>query len=186
MTIIFAIILGLLFGFVLQKAGAANPQRIIDMLRLKDFHLMKVITFAIGISSLVLFLLLAINSIDVTHVSIKASYLGVILGGAIFGLGWAGSGYCPGTGIVAIGTGRKDALFFILGGLAGALIFTLIYGSLVETFLFNSLGGKTTLSVTGNSKFSALLPSMPGLVIAGTIAILFIMAAWKLPAKKIS
>ena len=41
MEIVKAIFIGLLFGFILQKSGAANPQRIIDMLRLKDFHLMK-------------------------------------------------------------------------------------------------------------------------------------------------
>ena len=45
MNIILAIVLGLLFGFILQKIGAANPQITINMLRLKDFHLMKAIFF---------------------------------------------------------------------------------------------------------------------------------------------
>ena len=49
--IVLAAVFGLLFGFILQKSGAANPQRIIDMLRLKDSHLVKVILFAIGFSS---------------------------------------------------------------------------------------------------------------------------------------
>ncbi len=52
MNIVLAIILGLLFGFILQKAGAANPQRILGMLRLNDLHLAKVILFAIGINKL--------------------------------------------------------------------------------------------------------------------------------------
>lgn len=167
MNIILAIILGLLFGFVLQKSGAANPQRIIDMLRLKDFHLMKAIAVGIGTSSFSLFILLAINVIDVAHIGVKASYVGVIIGGAILGLGWAISGFCPGTGVVAVGTGRKDAMFFIVGGLLGAFIYTLLYGSLKTTFLFDSLGGKATLAATGSSKYIALLPSAPAFVIAG-------------------
>ncbi len=184
MNIILSIVLGILFGFVLQKTGAANPQKIIDMLRLKDFHLMKVIFLSIGISSLALFVLLVLGAIDTGNLSVKSSYLGVIVGGGIFGLGWAISGFCPGTGIVAAGAGRKDALSFILGGLVGALIFMLIYGSLKATFLFNELGGKVTLATTGNEKYEALFPSLPGFVVAGVMAIAFTAIAWKLPENR--
>ena len=59
MIIILAIILGTAFGFALDQAKASDPEKIINMLRLKDFHLMKVILFAIGFSSLLLFILLA-------------------------------------------------------------------------------------------------------------------------------
>ena len=181
MNIFPAIILGLLFGFVLQKIGAANPQKIITMLRLQDLHLMKVILLGIGISSLVLFVLLAIGIIDPSHVSVKASYTGVIIGGAILGLGWAISGFCPGTGVVGLGAGRKDALSFVLGGLAGAFIYMLLFEPLMGSFLFNDLGGKATLAVTGNEKFMTLLPGIPGIVVAGAIALAFCLLAWKLP-----
>ncbi len=183
MNILLAIILGLLFGFVLQKSGAANPQKIINMLRLKDFHLMKVILLSIGLSSLAMFGLLAIGIIDAAHISVKASYFGVIAGGAIFGLGWAIAGFCPGTGLVALGAGRKDALFFIFGSLLGAFIFTLMYGELKTTFLFNDLGGKLMLASTENVKYKALFSSAPAFIIAGGIAMVFIAIAWKLPAK---
>jgi len=184
MSILLAIVLGSLFGFVLQKTGAANPQKIIDMFLLRDLHLMKVIFFAIGLSSLVLFCLLTVGIIDPANLSIKASYLGVIVGGSILGLGWAIAGYCPGTGLVAAGAGRKDAFFFILGGLSGAFLFTLTYASLKATFLFNDLGGKMSLAATGNEKFQALFPSIPSIAIAGAIAAVFMLTAWKLPEKK--
>ena len=45
--VVLAIILGMFFGFALQRVGATNPQNIINMLRLKDLHLMKAIFFAI-------------------------------------------------------------------------------------------------------------------------------------------
>jgi uncharacterized membrane protein YedE/YeeE len=182
MELILAILIGTAFGFILQKAGAANPQRIIDMLRLKDFHLMKAIFLGIGLSSLLLFTLLALGWMDNSHLNVKTAEIAVILGGAIMGIGWAVSGFCPGTGLVAAGARRKDALFFILGGLAGALIFTLIYGSVKSTVLFEKIGGgAATLAKTGIEKYPALIPSIPALAVAGGIAIVFILIAWKLP-----
>lgn len=184
MNIFLAIILGLLFGFVLQKVGAANPQKIINMLRLKDLHLMKVILLGIGVSSLTLFVLLAAGIVDPAHISVKASYVGVIVGGAVLGLGWAIAGFCPGTGVVGVGAGRKDAVSFTLGGLAGAFMYMLIFEPLMDSFLFEDLGGKTTLAVTGNEKFSALVPAIPGIVVAGAIGIIFCVLAWKLPESR--
>ncbi|PID57192.1 hypothetical protein CSB45_08160 [candidate division KSB3 bacterium] len=183
MSIVLAIILGVVFGFVLQKAGAADPQVLITMLRLKEFHLMKAILLAIGLSSSGLFVLLAAGLIDPSHISVKSSYVGVIIGGAVLGLGWVISGFCPGTGVVALGAGRKDALSFLLGGLLGALAFTVSYGTLKASLLFATLGGKSTLAVTGNDKFQALLPGLPGIVVAGVIAAIFLTLAWKLPEK---
>ena len=95
MNIILAIILGIFFGFALQRVGANTPQNIINMLRLKDLHLMKAIFFAIGISSTLLFLLLAFGIIDSGHLSVKSSYIGVIVGGAVLGLGFAIAGNAP-------------------------------------------------------------------------------------------
>jgi len=181
MSIILAVLLGISFGFVLQKVGAANPQVIINMLRLRDLHLMKAIFLGIGISSLGLFALLAVGVIDPSHLDVKASYLGVIIGGGILGLGWVLSGFCPGTGIVAAGAGRRDAVSFVLGGLAGAFIYMLLFRFLDGTWLFMEMGGKVSLAATGNESFPALVPAIPGIAIAGAVAIVFILAAWKLP-----
>ena len=93
MNILLAIILGALFGFMLHRVGASNPENIINMLRLTDFHLMKVILFAIAVSSALLFIGFAIGGIDPAHVSVKASYWGVIAGGLVLGTGWAMAGY---------------------------------------------------------------------------------------------
>lgn len=181
MNIILAIVIGFLFGFILQKIGASNPQKIINMLRLKDFHLMKTILFAIGLSNILLFTLLLFGIVDISHLSIKSSYIGVIVGGGIMGLGWAISGFCPGTGLVALGEGRKDGLSFVLGGMIGALLLTLVYDKIKDTILFFDLGGKMTLAVTNVEGTTALFPSIFGIFIAGGIGVIFIVIAFILP-----
>jgi len=183
MTIVLAIILGILFGFALQRVGATNPQNIINMLRLTDLHLMKAIFFAIGISSTLLFLLMTLGVIDAGHLSVKSSYIGVIVGGAMLGLGFAVTGYCPGTSLTALADGRKDALFFVGGGLVGALIYTLVYGSIKGSWLFNTIAGGKVMLATGSDKFQALLPMIPGTLLATIIGIIFMLIAWKLPDK---
>jgi len=181
MDIMSAVVFGILFGFVLQRVGAADPDKIVGMLQLRDLHLMKVILFAIGFSSLMLFTGMAVGLIDSAHLSVKGMYWGVLVGGLLLGAGWAIAGFCPGTGVVAAGAGRKDALVFILGGLVGAGLFTFMYEGIKDTWLMQSvLGGKVTLAET--EKYTALL-DMNGLFVAGVIALIFMALAWLLPEK---
>ena len=182
-TIGLAVILGIFFGFALQRVGATNPQNIINMLRLSDLHLMKAIFFAIGISSTLLFLLMGIGVIDAGNLSVKSSYIGVVAGGALLGLGFAVAGYCPGTGLAALADGHKDALFFVGGGLLGALAYTLAYGSIKGTWLFDKIAGGKVMLATGSDKFQALVPMIPGTLLAAGIGIAFMVIAWKLPDK---
>ena len=183
MTIFLAILLGLFFGFALQRVGATNPANIINMLRLTDLHLMKAIFFAIGISSTLLFLLMGAGVIGAGHLSVKSSYIGVIVGGILLGTGFAVAGYCPGTGLTALADGRKDALFFVGGGLLGALIYTLVYPSIQNTFLFDKIAGGKVMLATGSDTFQALIPAVPGVLLAAGLGITFMVIAWILPKK---
>lgn len=185
MDLFLAIILGLLFGFALNRAGATNPQNIINMLRLNDLHLMKAILFAIGLSSVALFGGLALGFIDPSNLSVKSAYVGVIIGGALLGIGFAIAGYCPGTGLAAIATGRKDALLFVLGGLLGAFAYTLSYGYIVDhTSLLDTIGGGSVmLAQTDNEKYPSLLPSINGTLIGVGMGLVFIVIAFLLPRK---
>lgn len=135
MELLLAIILGGAFGFVLHRIGATNPTRLIDMLRLSDLKLEKVILFCIGLTMVTIF---AINTLfpGSIHFSIRAAYWGVFVGGLIFGLGFALSALCPGTGVAALGEGRKDAVFYVLGGLVGTFLLALSWEWLTQTALF--------------------------------------------------
>ncbi|MCB0333909.1 MAG: YeeE/YedE family protein [Bdellovibrionales bacterium] len=182
MDIVLAIIFGFLFGFILQRVGAADPDKILGMLTLRDLHLMRAIFMGIGVASVLLFVSLQVGFVDVGHISVKEMYSGVVVGGLLLGLGWAIAGFCPGTGVVALGAGRKDALTFLLGGLVGAGIYMYVFSFIKDSWLFESLfGGKATLAVTGNS--TALLDAPWSAALAIIIGLAMIVVAVKLPER---
>jgi hypothetical protein len=183
MSVLTAVIVGSIFGFVLQRIGASDPDKIIDMLRLRDLHLMKTILLGIGVASTGLFIGLYLGLIDVGHVSVKAMYPGVVLGGLLLGFGWAIAGYCPGTGVVAAGSGRKDGWFFILGGLFGAGLFTALFGLIKDSWLFEPLlGGKGTLAAPGG--VTGVVSGLAGTGMAIVIAFAFVFIANALPERE--
>ena len=182
MQILLAIILGGLFGFALYFAGASNPKKIIQMLRLQDLSLMKIIVFAIGFASILLFLANLVGIFEISHLSIKGVNFGVILGGLIFGIGFGSVGSCPGTCVAAsTGDGFKKALVTVLGGLVGAFVFSMSYGWFKGLGLFSAMDlGKLTL-FNVSDKYPALFNiGFIGLLVTG---ILFIAVAIILPTK---
>lgn len=125
MSIFLGLVLGTAFGFLLHRAGASSADKIINMLRWKDLDIFRFLMLGIAVSMVGIALF---DIFGLAHTSIKATYVpGLILGGLIFGVGFAVSGYCPGTSLVALGEGKKDAVFTVLGGLVGALVYSLIY-----------------------------------------------------------
>jgi uncharacterized membrane protein YedE/YeeE len=119
--IVLAIIFGLAFGFLLQKSGVAKYHILIGVLLLQDFTVIKVMLTAVVVSMAGLFILNRLGNIEL---KLKPTRYGAnIVGGLIFGAGFALSGYCPGTGAAALGQMNWDALFVILGMIAGSFLF---------------------------------------------------------------
>lgn len=139
---------GIAFGAILLRAGASSFTLITNMLRLKDLTVMKFFFLAIGVGSVGIYL---VDAGGTAHIGIAPFYLlGIVVGGVIFGVGWAISGYCPGTVLVAMAQGKIDALVSVLGGLAGAvtLAFTWDY---IEPVLVDPLnyGSKSIPELLG-------------------------------------
>lgn len=183
MTIFLAIVIGVAFGFTLDRIGASNPTWIGRMLSLKNLHLMKTILLAIGTGSVLMFAGQMLGLVDVGHMSVKTAYVGVFIGGVLLGAGWAASGYCPGTGVVAAASGRKDALFFIAGGLLGAAAYMVTYPSWKASGMLDKLaGGKVTLGSVPGAKYDGLT-ALPGDVLGIVLGLAFIVVAFALPER---
>ncbi|MHB1390444.1 MAG: YeeE/YedE thiosulfate transporter family protein [Thermoleophilia bacterium] len=125
--IILGLLTGIAFGAILQRVGASSFEMIVNMLRLKNLTIMKFLFLAIAVGSVGMYTVAQFWP-QQSHIGIAPLYLlGLTVGGLIFGAGWAISGYCPGTVLAALGEGKVDAVFTILGGLAGALTLALTW-----------------------------------------------------------
>jgi uncharacterized membrane protein YedE/YeeE len=159
--------IGGLFGAALFLGGLAEPDKIVGTLRLKDFHAMR--TIAVFVLAGILgtwFLELG----GVAHFSVKpASMLTVTIGGALLGIGFGLTGYCPGTGLACAASGRLDALVTVIGMFFGALVFILIYPAIIKPLDAVANYGKVMLpEITGISRGIWVW----AIVIVGTIVLI--------------
>ena len=129
--LILGFLTGVLFGFLLQKGGVAKYHILMGVLLLQDFTVIKVMLTAIIVGMFGVFTLRAMRKLKL---KVKSTKLGSnILGGLIFGFGFACSGYCPGTGAAALGQTNGDAIFMMLGMVAGSYAFAMASGALART-----------------------------------------------------
>ena len=118
------IVFGFAFGWLLQRARIADTDVIIAQLRLRDYTLFKVMLTAIIVGGVGIFFLHS-GGLAAYHVK-PANLAAVAVGAVLFGVGMALYGYCPGTGLAAIGTGSVHALIGAIGMIAGAIAFGLV------------------------------------------------------------
>lgn len=180
--IILSIILGSAFGFALYYAGAANRKNLRAMLRLEDLTLMKTILYGIGFASVLIGSSTLLGILDTAHFSIKSMNAGVLIGGAIFGIGFGLIGSCPGTSVASLPYANKvKTLGIVAGGLFGAFLFSLTYGNWVASGVFQALNlGKLTIF--------KISPKFPALFVMGAEGLLllglgFIIISYFLPTK---
>ncbi|MBT9494805.1 MAG: YeeE/YedE family protein [Paucibacter sp.] len=127
------LICGLLFGFVLERAGFGSPAKLTAQFRFTDWSVLKVMFTAIVVAAAGLALLRALGWLAADAVFVPSAFLGAAaIGGALVGAGFAVGGYCPGTSVVALMSGRLDALVFVLGLLLGTGLFAWAWGSGLE------------------------------------------------------
>jgi uncharacterized protein len=135
--------LGAAFGALLQLSGASSHTKIVNALRLKDLTIMKLILMAIGVGLMGVYLL---DLFGLANMKVKDLYLlGIVIAGAIFGVGFALTGYCPGTALAACAEGKPDAWVTVIGGLCGALVFAFLFPEVEESLLTVGRYGPVTI-----------------------------------------
>lgn len=131
-----AIIFGVLFGYFLEVSGLGSPKKLNAQFSLKDWTVFKVMFTSIVVASIGLWLLSLIEIVDFSTMRISTTYFwAMLIGGALLGIGLSVGGYCPGTSIVGLFSGRIDALFFIFGILIGTVIFALSFDFLEPLYV---------------------------------------------------
>ena len=119
-----ALVLGAFFGFSLNKAGLTKYNKIVNVFRFTDMAVLQFMMTALVVAMSGLFALRGLGLI--TFPAVPATYIvGNLIGGLIFGVGMALTGYCPGTCVAGSGEGKLD---YIVPGLLGFLTGAVIYG----------------------------------------------------------
>ncbi len=122
---------GIFFGIVLVKSEAVSWYRIFEMFKFQSFHMYGIIGSAVilGIIAIWVIKRTGLKSIDKESINIPPKDKGMfrlLIGGTIFGFGWALAGACPGPMYILVGTG----VFSMLLVIGGAILGTFLYGLL--------------------------------------------------------
>jgi uncharacterized membrane protein YedE/YeeE len=121
-AIVIGLLMGIVFGFALEKSRVFEPGIIVGQMQLQNFIMLKVFLTAVATGAVVLAFL---NGFGFVKLAPKAANFGAdIVGGLVLGVGITLAGACPGTTLTQIGAGYRDALFTLFGGLFGALSYS--------------------------------------------------------------
>jgi thiosulfate/3-mercaptopyruvate sulfurtransferase len=119
-----AAVVGIIFGFFLEQAGFGSSRKLSSVFYLTDMAVLKVMFTAVITAMMGFTYLSALGLIRTDSVYLLPTIYGAqIAGGLLLGAGFVIGGWCPGTAIAGIASGRLDALLFLIGGLAGSILF---------------------------------------------------------------
>ena len=149
-SLVVAFLIGIGFGFFLERAGFGSARKLVAQFYLDDLRVFKVMFTAIVTAMLGVTYLAWVGWLDLGLVYLVPTYwVAQVVGGLVLGVGFVVGGYCPGTSIAATATGKLDGLLFVLGFAAGTLGFALAFPLLKGLYLAGDLGTKTLPQVLG-------------------------------------
>ena len=126
---------GIFFGIVLVKSEAVSWYRIYEMFKFQSFHMYGIIGSAVILGILAIWVMkkMQLKSIENETITIPPKDKGMfrlLIGGTIFGLGWALAGACPGPMYILVGTGVFSMLLVIGGAILGTFVYGLLHNKL--------------------------------------------------------
>ena len=164
-----AVLIGFLFGFVLERAGFGRARNLAAQFYGTDMRVLKVMFSAIVTATVGLGLLGALGAVDLAAISVPETFLWPqVVGGFVLGMGFILSGYCPGTAVVATASGNMDGVFALLGVALGSIGFGFAYPWLEGFYLSSAMGSVTLHELLG----------VPWAVVAFGVALMAVGAFW--------
>lgn len=122
---------GALFGIILVKGEVISWFRIQEMFHFESFHMYGIIGSAVVVGAISIFILKALGGKDSKgeplNLSIKTPEIkGHLIGGTIFGMGWALTGACPGPLYAHVGYGSSVMIMALLSAVVGTYVYGLL------------------------------------------------------------
>lgn len=146
-AIIIGILMGIVFGFALEKSRVFEPGMIVGQMQMRNFIMLKIFLTAVVTGLIVIGLM---HGFFGGKLHPKALIYGAdIIGGLVLGGAITLAGACPGTVFAQIGAGYKDSWLVLIGGLAGALTFSYLEPTLKPVLLSGGPGKLTLDAVLG-------------------------------------
>jgi hypothetical protein len=172
MSVTLAIAIGLLmgtaFGFALEKSRVFEPGIIVGQMQLRNFVMLKVFITAVATGAVVLAVL---NGFGFVKLHPKAAlYAADVIGGLLLGAGITLAGACPGTTLAQVGAGYRDAIFTLVGGIAGAVAYSYVQPALAKTFLAQG-DGKILFTDLAGAPYWAGAISLAALLVVALVAL---------------
>jgi hypothetical protein len=149
-SLVVAFLVGIGFGFFLERAGFGSAKKLVSQFYLNDLAVFKVMFTAIVTAMLGVTYLSWMGLLDLGLVYLVPTYwIAQVVGGLVLGVGFVVGGYCPGTSIVSAATGRLDGLAFVLGFAGGTLGFAVAFPLVKGLYTAGDLGTKTLPQILG-------------------------------------
>lgn len=143
-SLIIAFVIGIAFGIALEKGGFGRATILASQFYFTNMRVLKVMFTAIVTAMIGLYFLSVIGFVDLSLLYLtQTNLLPMAVGGLIAGLGFIIGGYCPGTSMVAVATGKLDALVFVAGMIFGILVFGEMFPGIEEFFNSGFMGTVT-------------------------------------------
>ena len=165
--LIIAFLIGIGFGFALEKGGFGGARKLAAQFYFYDMTVFKVMFTAIVTAMLGVFFLSTFGVLDYSLIYAVDSYiLPQAVGGLILGFGFVIGGYCPGTGLVAVAVGKIDGIIFIIGVILGIFIFGLVF-PYIEGFYNSTNMEKINLSEFFNIPYGIMVFAVVLMAVGG-------------------
>ncbi len=153
LNFIVALVIGILFGAILEQAGFSTSKKLVGLFYGYDFTVLRVF-FTAGIVAMIGVMgLNHFGLLDMNLVYINPTFLwSAIIGGLIMGLGFVVGGFCPGTSVCAAAIGKIDAMIFIVGAFFGVIVFAEGYPIFEPLYKATNLGSPRFFETLGMSQ----------------------------------